>query len=245
MKPNPILLLPGWGMEASIWFPLQRKLGSEFLFTCIEWDGISTIADFNERVEEWIREQHSPFILLGWSLGSLVALDIASTFPSQVSHLILFAGTSRFTIHETDLYKEGWNPRIIEKMKCKLVRDKERTLSSFYDSMFTPAEQEQGWLEQFIHLKNKHFNEDTVESLTIGLDYLIQMDFREKIQAIECPMLLIHGEEDTICPITASQYIARHAKSQVMVKSLPGVGHLPFFSRAQECVGWMKDFVGV
>ena len=52
---------------------------------------------------------------MGWSLGSLVTLELASLYPNKIEGLILIGGTSRFTndMHNTF----GWEQRIVERMK--------------------------------------------------------------------------------------------------------------------------------
>ena len=47
----------------------------------------------------------------------------------------------------------------------------------------------------------------SIDSLALGLDYLIQKDLRNKLIDINIPLLMIHGEEDSICPLEAALYI--------------------------------------
>jgi pimeloyl-[acyl-carrier protein] methyl ester esterase len=245
MEKKHLIMLPGWGMEAAVWSPLQEALADDFSLLFVEWNGIKTTSCFKERVLQLITER-SPesFALAGWSLGSLVALDIASTYSAQASHLILFAGTSRFTVDEATHYENGWQRKIIERMKRQLVRDKEKTLVSFYESMFSSCEREQGELTRFLDTINKNFKGDDIDSLLIGLDYLIETDFREKVEQITSPLLMIHGEEDTICPSSASQYMVNRVGEKATLQLMPGTGHVPFFTKPQECSGWIKEFIG-
>jgi pimeloyl-[acyl-carrier protein] methyl ester esterase len=245
MEKKHLVMLPGWGMEAAVWSPLQDALADDFSLVLVEWHGIKTTSCFKERVIQLITERSfDSFALAGWSLGSLVALDIASTYSAQVSHLILFAGTSRFTVDEATHYESGWQRKIIERMKRQLVRDKEKTLLSFYESMFSALEREQGETKRFLNTINKDYMGNDIDSLLLGLDYLMETDFREKVEQITSPLLLIHGEEDTICPSSASQYMVNRVGEKATLQLMPGIGHVPFFTKPRECSGWIKEFIG-
>ncbi|MDK2810167.1 MAG: pimeloyl-[acyl-carrier protein] methyl ester esterase [Petroclostridium sp.] len=242
-KPH-LIMLPGWGMASCVWMPIQEELAKNFQILFVEWDGVHSIDGFKEKVLQLITtKQILSFSLLGWSLGSLVALDIASEYQAQIRDVILIGGTSRFTNHKSDGYHAGWPRYIVERMKCQLQKDKEQTLLTFYDSMFSSIEKKRGDNGRFLQLINKNFCNSETLSLLTGLDYLIQTDFREKLKFIKTPLLLIHGEKDQICPVTASELIASKASSDVTLKVLPDVGHLPFFTNPDQCMVCIKQFI--
>src|SRR5699024_8894299 len=55
---------------------------------CVSWG--------REMLEAYIEEVGEPVILCGWSLGSLVATELAVENRDRVSHIILIAGTACF-----------------------------------------------------------------------------------------------------------------------------------------------------
>ncbi len=245
MKLPSLILLPGWGMEPSVWSLLHEELAARYQLYSVHWRDIRAISGFKERVIQLIEEHElESFSLLGWSLGSLVALDIAHSYPTQVTGLIIIGGTSRFTVDQSGQYGDGWSPRILERMKRQLEKDMKNTLSSFYVSMFSPMEVEHGELDHFHQLIRKTFRGDEVESLLIGLDYLLHMDLRDKLEQIRAPLLLLHGEADDLCPVTASHYIFQRMKERAVLKTLPRTGHLPFRTQSQACLRWIVEFMG-
>ncbi|WP_155837475.1 alpha/beta fold hydrolase [Aneurinibacillus terranovensis] len=142
MKQLHLVMLPGWRMEKAAFQPLIEPLSEVFQLLFVEWRGVKAPSDFKERVIKKIISVGEPVFLLGWSLGSLAALEIASTYPKSIKGLILIGGTSRFTSGEQ--YPFGWHPRILERMKKQMQQNKEKTLTVFYEAMFSGTGKEEG-----------------------------------------------------------------------------------------------------
>ncbi|MGE7765162.1 alpha/beta fold hydrolase [Peribacillus sp. NPDC096540] len=241
MKQLNLVMLPGWGMEKGAFQPLIKPLSEVFHLSFIEWRDIKTLNDFEERVIDTVSTIDGPVFLLGWSLGSLVTLELVSSYREKIIGFILIGGTSRFTTDEN--YSFGWDPRIVERMKKQLQRDKKKTLTSFYEAMFSESEKEEGFYHQFTKMIQREFHGDNVSSLLIGLDYLLQKDVRVKLDQIETPYLLIHGSEDKICPIEAPSFIAENLGEKANYHIIEETSHIPFFPKSQECVQLIKAFI--
>ncbi|KQU23292.1 biotin biosynthesis protein BioH [Bacillus sp. Leaf13] len=241
MKQPNLVMLPGWGMEKDAFQPLIKPLSEVFHLSFIEWRDMKTLNDFEERVIDTIASIDGPVFLLGWSLGSLLSLELASSYREKIKGFILIGATSRFTT--VDNYSFGWDPRMVERMKKQLQRNKEKTLTSFYEAMFSEAEKEEGFYHQFITTIQSEFHGDDLFSLLIGLDYLLQKDVRVKLDQIETPFLLIHGREDKICPLEASTFIKENLGGKAEVHIIEGAGHIPFFTKPQECVQLIKTII--
>lgn len=91
-----------------------------------------------------------------------------------------------------------------------------------------------------VELNNSDYG---TNSLLIGLDYLIQADVRKEINHIIAPMLLLHGEEDQICPLAAVEYIRSKMTYKTRLISLAHTGHIPFFTNPIQCYDSIKEFV--
>lgn len=240
MNKRTLLWLPGWGFDETIWQPLLHSL-QQFDHHFVHWSTIQSKDEITRRAENALlqasKQQGAPISLVGWSLGSLVALDLAARFPEIVDRLILFSATSCFTVQ--DNYKDGWDPRIIRRMQRRLQQDPQATLNDFYSRMFSSADQKMIAQEK-VPFKG---NEDSVDSLLFGLNFLKETDYRDRLMKINKPIHLIHGEEDVICPLGASQWIANHTEGSVSLKCLPKVGHLPFHIRTSQCSKLIQTFV--
>lgn len=241
MKQPNLIVLPGWGMEKEAFQPLIKPLSEAFNLSFIDWRDMKALDDFEERVIDTIASIDGPVYLLGWSLGSLVSLELSSSFRERIKGFILFGATSRFTTGEN--YSFGWDPRMVERMKKQLQRNKEKTLTSFYEAMFSDAEKEAGFYHQFTKISQSEFHGDDVFSLLIGLDYLLQKDARARLHLIKAPLLLLHGREDKICPLEASSFIKENLGRKAKVRIIEGAGHIPFFTKPEECMEHIKTFI--
>jgi len=228
-------------MESAVWNPILEGLSHEMELDSLDWRGVGDVQEFTRRVVTYMKDQKpESLIILGWSLGSLVALDIACQFPNVVSGLILLGGTSQFTAMEGE-HGAGWHPRVVERMKRQLARDPDKTLKTFYTSMFSQEELERGEERRFLTETQAYFEGDSLESLTLGLDYLLHTDCRDALLE-QPPMLLIHGEEDGICPLMAVQSLSQQTKGAVL-RTIPGAGHIPFYTQPRICLDWMTSFL--
>ncbi|WP_257350204.1 alpha/beta hydrolase [Pseudalkalibacillus decolorationis] len=241
MKKTHLVMLPGWGMEKAGFQSLTGPLSENTQLSYVEWRNVGLITDFKERVKETVLSFKEPVYLLGWSLGSLAALDFTSEYPKQIKGLILIGGTSRFTRDED--YPSGWQPRFVERMKKQLQRNQEKTLTTFYEEMFSVAEREKGLDRQFIEVVQREFQGDNLDSLCTGLDYLLQTDTRVTLSQIDAPVLLIHGVEDTICPPTASSLINQQLGENAEFHEIENAGHISFFTKSDECIQLIIKFL--
>ncbi|EIJ81761.1 biotin biosynthesis protein BioH [Bacillus methanolicus PB1] len=232
-----IVFIPGWGMRGTIWSPLAEKLKTSFSVYYVEWDGVETMADYKQKAVQLVEENGlSSFIAIGWSLGALIALELANSFPEKIDRLVLISGTSRFI--KGDGYDAGWERRVVERMKRQLVRNRKQTLSSFFASLFCEEEQEKAL--DFEH----YFHNSDDQVLLVGLDYLMTADVRFDLRNIASPLLLVHGEKDAICPPAASRYIAEQTRENAILKFLPKTGHVPFLTKTDECARLIETFAG-
>lgn len=238
-----LIMLPGFGMNSSVWKRISELLSKDFELIFIEWDNIDLLDGFKQKVINIIEEkQLTSFSLLGWSLGSLVAQEIVLDNLWNINNLILIGGTSSFIQHKEDGYNLGWNKRIVERMKFQLYKNPNETLFNFYDSLFSNEEKEKGYNKEFLQTIEDNIKIQSVDSLALQLDYLIQKDLRNKLVDITIPLLMIHGEEDKICPLEAILYI-KNILTHSNIEVIKSGGHIPFFTNPHDCYNSILKFI--
>ena len=85
------------------------------------------------------------------------------------------------------------------------------------------------------------FKGDSIQSLQLGLDYLIETDMREELKEIKVPILLIHGEQDVICPLSAARSMTENSGSELKVVS--EAGHALCVTNFEYCANEIIQFV--
>ena len=126
----------------------------------------------------------------------------------------------------------------IERLKRNLARRREDTLKRFYENMFTKDELKGN--KNFEDIVDR-FKGDSIQSLQLGLDYLIETDMREELKEIKVPILLIHGEQDVICPLSAARSMTENSSSELKVVS--EAGHALCVTNFEYCANEIIQFV--
>lgn len=238
-----LIMLPGWGMKSFVWNKINESLSNDFELVFIEWDNVLSLNEFKERVIKVIEEkQISTFSVLGWSLGSLAALDIASDNLWNINNLILVGCTSCFIQHKENGYNIGWNRKIVERMKSKLYKKPQETLYNFYDAMFSEKEKCKGYNNEFLQTLKNNYENQSINSLSLGLDYLIQKDLRNKLSHITIPLLIIQGEYDNICSPESAEYI-KNMSINSNLEIIKEAGHIPFYTNPNVCYSIISQFI--
>jgi len=233
MTQPSLILIPGWGMEELVWEAFLPHL-HDFPVHVVHWRNSEDKQEFQRRIIEVAEEKE--VILVGWSLGALAALQVHHSL--QTKGIVLLGGTAKFTT-DSD-YIHGWKNSFVERMNRNLLKQKDDTLKRFYVSMFSKAEQENGHDIAFLKIAEQ-FQGDSIHSLQCGLQYLIETDVREQLLKIDVPVLLLHGKDDMICPLSAAEYMQEKINASLTI--IEEAGHALCFTQAKRCAKEMIQFV--
>lgn len=171
-----------------------------------------------------------PITIVGWSLGGMLALQLAAEYPDKINNLILLSTTPRFTLCEN--YNAGLAPSIVKNLARKLQKKQWQTQLDFYHLMFSSQEQT-SWENFATHVAPSLTNIQ-MPALQGGLNYLLETDLRSLLPSIQIPCHIFHGAEDGICPPAAGQYLANQLPNST-ITFVPGAGHIPFYTQSEYC----------
>ncbi|MCM3735907.1 alpha/beta hydrolase [Bacillus cytotoxicus] len=233
MTEPTLILIPGWGMEELVLEAFLSHL-HDFSVHVVHWHNSEDGQEFQRRIIEVAEGKE--VILVGWSLGALAALQVHHLL--QTKGIVLLGGTAKFTTDSG--YIHGWKKPFVERMNRNLLKQKDDTLKRFYVSMFSKEEQENGQDVAFLKIAEQ-FQGDSIHSLQCGLQYLIEADVREQLLQIDVPVLLLHGKDDMICPLTAAEYIQGEINASLTI--IEDAGHALCFTQAKRCAKEMIQFV--
>lgn len=246
---RPLIMLHGWSMSGRVW-----SFQKEFAGTCrlvipdLRGHGRSSTPDSGYSLNDLAGDVVTLFerlnltnaVLLGWSLGSQVALAAFPQIQERLAGLVLVGATPRFTT--TEGYPWGLPVTELRGIGLRLRRDFNGTMGEFFRGMFT-AEELSRQQENRIALEDVmegHLPQPVVAQATLNI--LASADLRAILPEIRRPVLIIHGSADTICPPGAARYLAKRMPDARLVE-FNGVGHAPFLSRPIEFNSVLRSFL--
>jgi pimeloyl-[acyl-carrier protein] methyl ester esterase len=239
--------LHGWATDSRVYEPVLSALAPEQAAnaTAADLPGY----DRNNRVDGadysvWIRDlllsrgKSEPVLLGGWSLGGMLALAAASALPDRVASLVLISTSARF-VRDRD-NPHGKDRRVVRAMLHRLRRNSAAVVESFIEGMFSDGES--GKAREFISEQAGEKFNFSPACLANGLNYLLESDHRELVSRVVCPVLLIHGSEDSVTDIRLGRWLAESISGSSLLE-LRGAGHAPLLTRADECARGIESFI--
>ncbi|HMV17965.1 MAG TPA: alpha/beta fold hydrolase, partial [Rhodocyclaceae bacterium] len=168
--------------------------------------------------------------LAGWSLGALLALDIARRHPDKVARLILTGASPRFTA--TDDWPCALSADTLRDFRAGFGADPDATQRRFV-ALQALGDHARRNVTQTLTAALTPADTAHREALADGLALLADTDLRPILPAIAQPVRLLHGARDALMPVAAAEHLADalpHARLSIFADS----GHAPFLSRPDD-----------
>ena len=259
----PIVLLHGWGLNSGVWLPLIENLPTEFtdFFHVITIDLPGFGTNVNNKVSpyslanicQYITDTiDQPAIYLGWSLGGLVATEMALTYPEKVLGLITVASSPLFIEQRSAevvdekvasrLLWPGIKPHVLDVFHQQLQIDAEKTISGFLKLQAMGSPHVRQDIKQISQLVFKH---DMANKCTLdeSLKLLETSDFRSKLAEISQPFLRLYGSADSLVPKSVIGQVAMLAENNSEQHIFEGASHAPFISHPDDFTQVLTDWL--
>lgn len=229
-----LVLLHGWGLNAEVWNCINEELASHFTLHLVDLPGFGRSRGFgpmslDEMAQQVLAAAPQNAIWLGWSLGGLVASQIALFRPERVSALVTVASSPCFSAQAS---WPGIKPDVLAGFQQQLSEDFQRTVERFLalQTMGTEtARQDARALKQTV----LSLPMPDVAVLNGGLEILKTVDLREPLSALMMPHLRIYGYLDGLVPrkvVPLLDSLWPESESQIIAKA----AHAPFISHPAE-----------
>jgi pimeloyl-[acyl-carrier protein] methyl ester esterase len=233
----PMVLLHGWGFHSAVWNGFADELARRHHVHLVDLPGHghsqeATLGSLDETVDQVAEVVPDGALVVGWSLGGLVAQGLARRYPRSVRALALVSTTPCF------VRRVGWAHAMATE-----------TLDDFGAGL---RDHPHETLERFVRLNT--FNVEAARpairalsrglrerpmassgALEAGLAMLRETDLRAESVQLQMPTIVIHGARDRIVPVDAGRWLARETPGATLVE-LEASAHLPFVTDRQAVV---------
>ena len=242
-----LVMLHGWGMHGGIWDNCVPELEEHVRISKIDLPGhgrsprLSGVADMGALVEIIARHCPRRMTLMGWSLGGIIAMEIARRLPGRVDRLLLIATTPRFVTAPD--WPCGVDPTVLANFAAGLSEDYRRTIRDFLMLQVQGDDRAPELLRQLKQRVFAHGDPDP-KALGQGLDILAGADLRAVLDQVACPALIVSGERDRLTPPEAGRRLAGMLPDAHYVE-IKRAAHAPFLSHRREFVSAVAAFAGL
>ncbi len=246
MSSPPLVLLHGWGLSPRVWDALRQALprGIETHAPMLPGHGESaTLAA--PTLDAWadavLPALPDAAVLCGWSLGGMIALDLARRYPQKVARLILLGTSPRFvSCSGPDAWPYGLDSATVAGFIDSFGRDPKATLNRFV-ALQALGDSDRREVAARLNEALANTDEGATDGLAAGLHLLANIDLRAAVSQIRQPVRLLHGARDALMPLAAAEWLAAQLPDARLTR-FDGCGHAPFLSRPAECAELIASF---
>lgn len=240
-----VVMLHGWALHGGMWGPWLDSLALHARLHVVDLPGhghsrwrneIKDIASLATSVFPAVPRGAT---VLGWSLGGMVALELARRHPQLIGSLVLLATTPRFAAGEG--WDHGMRSDVLDGFARGLALDYRGTVRNFL-ALQSLGDENAAQALRTLRSKLATHGEPDRRALTAGLEILTQVDLRDALPRIAQPTLVIAGERDRLTSPGAGRELAMRLTS-ARFHLIERAGHAPFLSHPDEVLREVIPFL--
>ncbi|AIA72906.1 pimeloyl-ACP methyl ester esterase BioH [Pectobacterium atrosepticum] len=225
-----LVLLHGWGLNAQVWQSMVVRLAPHFRLHLVDLPGYGRSQGFgpmplSDMANIVLTQAPERAVWLGWSLGGLVASQIALSAPSRVEKLITVASSPCFSAQDD---WPGIKPDVLQGFQQQLSEDFQRTVERFLalQTLGTENARQDARLLKSVVLEQPM---PSVDVLNGGLEILREADLRQPLADLTVPLLRLYGALDGLVPRKVAGRLDDEWPNSTSVV-MPKAAHAPFIS---------------
>ncbi|TRX55128.1 pimeloyl-ACP methyl ester esterase BioH [Thalassomonas sp. M1454] len=242
---TPIVLIHGWGLNSAIFQPLSERLAQDYQVIMIDMPGFGvnshittddySLANVSQMIAAVIPDKS---LIIGWSLGGLIATNIALHHQDKALGLVTITSSPYFVKEQN---WPGINPEILKDFHSQLKLNAEKTINSFLKIQAMGSESIRQDVKAIKALINQHPN-PSPQTLDDSLTLLETVDLRSKVNALSIPVFRLYGRLDSLVP----KAVVRQADKLFISTdsyTFERASHAPFISHADEFYTVLCDWI--
>ena len=225
-----LVFLHGWAQSKQIWCQ-QHETFPDALYLNLPGHGGSD--DLTPDVWAEILAEQLPAeacVLVGWSLGGMLALQIARSFPDRIAALALVSTTPCFR------GKPDWQPgcdqSLFAAFEEAVASGDGRLLNRFFALMLHGDGLSRSDYNMLAKQAVDRKHPPSSAGLNNGLELLESMDLRQCVADVPVPTLVVHGEQDAIVSTDSGRWLAESIPDSHL-HLFQNCGHAPFLTQPE------------
>ncbi|WP_394172931.1 pimeloyl-ACP methyl ester esterase BioH [Thalassotalea litorea] len=244
-----IVFIHGWGLNSAIFAPVSKRLSEHFQVIGVDLPGFGlnhqnapddyALDTVTEQVAATLAQQlPGKAVIVGWSLGGLVATQLTLRYPQLVSGLVSLCSTPKFS---ADDHWPGIESQLLTSFHAALADDAQKTINNFLKLQAMGSEHVRQDIKTIRALINEYPNA-SITTLDHSLNLLEQVDLRAKLVNVSVPVLRMYGRLDALVPkkvISQVDKLWPDTDSYTFERA----SHAPFISHSEEfytvLMGWI------
>lgn len=243
---KPVVLIHGWGMSGNVWETVAEKLSRHYRVIILDLPGYGRSAHYvlpqyslQSLADELVSLVPQGAAVLGWSLGGMIAMQMALRYPNAFDQLILVATSPQF--QRTQDWPHAMDTHTLENFANELGTSYKVTIQQFLAIQALGSAHAR---EEIRLLRGKVFRDGEPDKTALreSLNILQTANLRDQVHAIDMDTLIIGGERDRLVPMAALNVLAQsieHAELHI----IKGASHAPFISHQEQFIQALQEFL--
>jgi len=231
-KGKDLILIHGWGADASTFWPIVDLLKDDFTLWLLDLPGFGrsdlpkktfNISDFAKIIAGFIKDNNiKKTVIFGHSYGGKIAIKLVNLYPNLIDKLIL-EGASGIK-PEKSLLQILIFPivKIANLLLPNIGNYRERIRTKLYKK-----------------LESDYADAGNMKDIFVNT---LKEDISSDLSKIQTETLLIWGENDRAIPLNYGKKMYQLIKNSKLVV-LENVGHFPHIKWPERVAYFVKDFV--
>ncbi|MEI7644144.1 MAG: alpha/beta hydrolase [Chloroflexales bacterium] len=238
----PVLFIHGFGAMIEHWRAVMRPVARQHRVLALDLYnfGRSAIPQalpsrrlWSDQIAELIADaSHGPAIIVGHSMGGMLAAQVAHDYPQFVRGLVLVDSTglnapknSPLPLDLEDIFRNVMQSPGVGEMLANLLGNPIGARQGLFSAYHRKDRVTPQLIEQFSEPLRRQGGKDAYLAVSRTFPDLV-LDFQKG--EVQVPTLLIWGEHDASVPPSLAEYFKQTLLPQAEIAIIPECGHCPF-----------------